>query len=101
VTNDTSTVEGKPETGLTLSRSERFEQARQSVEPFLPHYDVRQASRVYAGTAGTLAGFAFTVIVILMTRQTDCAPGSPDPLCGGLDVLRGRAVAALFVAFSA
>jgi hypothetical protein len=66
--------------------------------PARPHYDLRHSSRNFASTAGTLAGFALTVIVLLVTRTPDCTVAPVDPLCAG-QIVRERAVVALLVAF--
>lgn len=59
-----------------------------------PVYDVKNATGVYAGMAGTLSGFAFTAIVLLLTEfPTNCAA---DPHC---PYLRQRALMALVIAF--
>lgn len=57
-----------------------------------PDYDVKNATGVYAGMAGTLSGFAFTAIVLLIRE----VPAVCDPDCQSL---RQRALVALVVGF--
>lgn len=57
------------------------------------HYDVAEATGVYAGMAGVLSGFAFVALLLLFR--------DPPPDCSSArcQYLLGRAVVALIVGF--
>jgi hypothetical protein len=74
---------------MPVTPRENYDRRLALVGPQRPHYDPRQSSRSFASTASTLAGFAFTAIVLLLTR-------TPAKTA---DWQRQSIVAALFLSF--